>query len=130
MPSLSKLIRVKYLSKDNCSVKYLRWPRGIRIIEDKSLGVNVGGTVYPLYKDNFIDFDESKSLIKPLKECPFASKKEIDALINSLLTLGSIEDSESLPKADLEEIPQEDEVAESLFGETSVFVVRKFANFM
>ena len=114
MPSISKLIRVKYLNKDDGSVKRLHWPRSLRMIEGKSLGVNVGGDVYPLYKDNFIDFDESKSLIRPLKECPFASKKEIDALINSLLTLGSIEDSESSPKADLEEISNEDEVSESL----------------
>ena len=113
MPSISKLIRVKYLSKDDGSVKYLRWPRGIRMIEDKSLGVNVGGNVYPLYKDNFIDFDELKSSVKPLADCPFASKKEVQALIKSLAALDSSKKSESSPVADLEEISQEDETYES-----------------
>jgi hypothetical protein len=113
MPSISKLIRVKYLSKDNGSVKYLRWPRGIRIIEDKSLGVNVGGNVYPLYKDNFIDFDELRSSVKPLAECPFASKKDVDGLINSLAAMDSSKESEVLPEVDLVEISQEDETSES-----------------
>lgn len=114
MPSISKLIRVKYLSKDDSSIKHLHWPRGIRIIEGKSLGVNVGGTVYPLYKDNFIDFDELKSSVKPLADCPFASRKEVDAFINSLAALDSSKESESSPSEDLEEIAQEDETSESL----------------
>ena len=114
MAAISHLIKVNYLSKDDGSAKRLVWPRGIRIIDKGKLGVNVGALVYPLYQDNFIDFDEPKESLKRSKDCPFASKKEIDALINSLFTLGSIEDSESAPKANLEEIPQQDEASESL----------------
>lgn len=114
MPSISVLIRVKYLSKDDSSIKHLHWPRSIRIMEGKRLGVNVGGNVYPLYKDNFIDFDELKSAVKPSRDCRYAKKKEVDAYINSLVALESSKESESLPVADLEDISQEDETSESL----------------
>ena len=53
------------------------------MIEGKGLGVNVKGHVYPLYRDNFIDFNESKDSLKRSKDCPFASKKAKEIWSNS-----------------------------------------------
>ena len=67
--------KVKYISKNGKPRSYF-FKRAIRAMSNGSLGVNIYGTVYPLYKGDFIDHQDKRKL--PLKECPKLARKEAE----------------------------------------------------
>ena len=88
---MSYKIKVKYINKNGKPRSYF-FKRAIRAMSNGSLGVNIYGTVYPLYKGDFIDHQDKRKL--PLKECQKLARIEAEEKYKKLPFLKPFSESD------------------------------------